>query len=659
MRVTIFQKKSFCFFTLLAFLVGLGFVLLYLRIITIYPIEAGSIVRQRLVKGIQQTLEHLELQGNELAQDPYIIQALLERDDYALLSYTKEEVVRRNIGMVGVADKNGIILSRSLTSAKRGDNAFLTGPIGRALLSDDSTQNSVENTKFNGIDQVFFTTGRFVYLGSEKIGALFANQLADDAFARKFRDAYLPKSEVVFYTVDGGVYGSSFDKNDPVLEAVQNIILPEGEWVLGEDFVKIITLNHELYLVRNAHIQGLEGIATGVSVFTPLPWLDPLIYIAPLVILLSILSFFPIRLIMKGHLKGWVRRLCVTLYFAQILFWALVITLIWLNYVQKYRYLDEKTFSIYNSVLSLKPESGVFLTNTEQKVDIYLHAGEEINAYQIDLQFDPIMIEPKSLAVIEGACPLSVARETGVAGLISFSCTIPLGKSDFGDGKVATFVFEGRKAGVTSISFASTTAVYANDGLATSVLRADTGAQYTFQDVLATRKPSLFYSFTHPNENRWYKKDVTKVVWQPADEAMLTLYTKSGERVGNKIGQGRAEFFLPHDGEYIIAVSDLSGKERLGEIVVKKDTTPPEPFKLKSSSLEIDSGDVIRFEAKASDATSGLQRMVYVQINEGIFYPTRDSFSVPFESKGNYRVTVKVFDLAGNSREAHVDVKVR
>ncbi len=109
---------------------------------------------------------------------------------------------------MGVANKEGVILGRTLTTGKYGDNVFLSTPAGRVVIQGKSVQ-SIELTGFG--NQICLTTARPILAQDEMIGALFANYLLDDTYASHVTKSYLsPGAAVVFYTKEYGVYGNSF-----------------------------------------------------------------------------------------------------------------------------------------------------------------------------------------------------------------------------------------------------------------------------------------------------------------------------------------------------------------------------------------------------------------------------------------------------------------
>ncbi len=152
----------------------------------------------RFQAGIKSDLKYLKENGDKIAQDQNLIKDLVSLNIDNLSSFLQTATTKYSIGLIGITDKNGVILSRTRTYNKVGDNAFLNTVLGRSLIQNGATE-SVEAPVGFDPRQIFLTTTRFVMNQNEMVGALFANYLTDDTYAKNFRDKYLPEEvEVVF-----------------------------------------------------------------------------------------------------------------------------------------------------------------------------------------------------------------------------------------------------------------------------------------------------------------------------------------------------------------------------------------------------------------------------------------------------------------------------
>jgi hypothetical protein len=217
--------------------------------------------------GIAKDFAYLKEQGDAVANNELIQKYLITENHEGLLSLLQEEKKSRSIGLMGVANEGGIIVSRTLSTEVRGDNVFLTAPVGRVVAQGKSAE-SIELTGF--INQLFMTTGRPIVHDGEMIGALFANYLTDDSYANRFRDLYLPKNtEVVFYTKEYGVYGDSF-KDKEIENLIKSYFNTGSEWIQNGSSDQTVSFSDgTVYFVRNIVFPGLEKSPGGALIFVP------------------------------------------------------------------------------------------------------------------------------------------------------------------------------------------------------------------------------------------------------------------------------------------------------------------------------------------------------------------------------------------------------
>lgn len=176
--------------------------------------------------GIKSDLQYLKEKGDDISKDEKLAELILSKNATALVDYLQEKRNKYSIGLMGATDAKGVILSRTRTASKVGDNVFLTSPAGRVLAQENHVE-SVEETSAFDPHQLFLTTGRHVIRDGKMIGSLFANYLTDDEYAKAFKSKYLPAGvEVIFYNKNAGIYGESF--NDPEIHRLTNSYFNSG-----------------------------------------------------------------------------------------------------------------------------------------------------------------------------------------------------------------------------------------------------------------------------------------------------------------------------------------------------------------------------------------------------------------------------------------------
>jgi hypothetical protein len=230
--------------------------------------------------------------------------------------------------------------------------------------------------------------------------------------------------------------------------------------------------------------------------------------------------------------------------------------------------------------------------------------------------------------------------------------------------------------GTFDISFdQSETKVLANDGLGTNVLRMSQSGSYrvdnfdTSMDSTATtsaERSIVVFSPTHPNESRWYNLEKAYFVWRGKPDAVYRYaFDTSPETIPSNehiVTDSKVKLSVPGDGIYYFHLQNVSGGP-IAHYRVRSDMTPPSILAMKLSQNKIIAGDVVRFSFDAKDPISGIQRNYYVDLGNRLFLPAGQDLFVPFLNSGDQKVTLRVYDDAGNYSEktetVHVAEKAR
>lgn len=606
-------------------------------------------------RGIDQDVAHLKKQGDELAQSSVLIKELLSKNRNELIRITKQEREKRNIGLMGVANATGVIMSRTLSSERYGDNVFLTAPVGRIVARGVSSE-SIEMSGF--YDQLFMTTGRPIWNQGTMIGALFANYLLNDQYAIDFKNRFLSKgTHVVFYTKQAGVYGSSFTDQD-INKTITSYFSTGSEWIDAGMTNKTIYLeNGTAFYVKNIVFPGLEQSPGGALLFIPRPDVTNVASIILAVIAGLVFIYFMVRYHKSCNHKGrhyffWL-GVCVV---------PLVAIFYSVFYIDNLGYpkIGYVPYKLYNSTLELEPSSGIYAIHSEQVFDIVIKTGDEvINAAQIELAFDPKKVEINELDTDNSACSHILEKTIdSINGKIILSCviidskvsrekTVSLGKIIATPIAVGTFDFVFDLEG---------TKVLADDGLGTDVLRIAQNASYRIDNFnLDQSKQSgvnfILFSPTHPNESRWYNKKTAKFVWlRPKDSSyryVVDTYPNTIPDKGTVVHDNQVSFPIQQDGVLYFHLQSIKG----GPVVhykLQSDFTPPDIISINKSETEIHAGSVVRFSFNAEDVLSGVQRNYYIDLIGHLFLPVGNQVFVPFSEIGKQTITLRVYDLAGN-----------
>lgn len=641
----------------------------------------GSHIKTRALKavtdGLAVDLDHLRVQGDAVAENTTLKGFLIEGNSDKILGVISDERERRGIGLMGVANKDGIIISRTRSVDNRGENAFLVSPQGRAVV-EGKRPASIEVSSFDPT-QVIMTTGRPIVSGTSTVGALFANYLLDDVYSERFKKTYLFDGvQVSFYTKDLGLYGTSIrtEEERSVLNSYFNI---DSDWIKRGKTGDIVQFDSGVYYhVENIVFPGLElNNSTGVLVFVP--YYGYSVVVRTFIVIFALLTF--IILAYHAHRATTKEQRNRYYYWTTASMFVLLIIIIYIiNHAIFVRYVSLKRipYILYNSTLRLQPDSGIFDANFDRPVSILVNTGDEsINALSVHISFDPARVQIQDVDMEHSICSNVLEKAVDIANKeVRISCIVTSPGFSGPQGVIGDIIVHPLVTGDFSLSFDDHAQVLANDGLGTNVLRQTIDGSYHTVPPLATstmknkkslpdenRSPIVF-SPTHSNTSRWYNSSDVKFVWSAVagDGYLYTFDQATGTipRSGVRTTETKARVTASADGIYYFHVATVSG-DRVGptrHYQVMIDTTPPADVTIRSSQDEVNMGDVVRFEFAAQDVTSGLQNTMYIDLDNGTFLPVGRQTYVPFVDIGTIPVRLRVYDKAGNFTEIEKVVNV-
>lgn len=661
-------------FLLKALYVALG-VFLFLFVLfhiagALYVSSIASKATENFQLGITQDLTYLKEQGDQVAKDESLIKSLIARDSDSLIDITKKEVETRSIGLIGVADSEGVMVSRTFSRSDLGQNVFLTVPAGRVVSQGKSVQ-SIELTGFG--NQLFLTTARPVMHQGKMIGALFANYLANDTYAIHFRDAYLPQGvEVLFYTKDFGVYGDSF--SDPeIRKLIASYFNSGSDWIKTESSGKTVSFkDYSFYIVENVVFPGLEQSPGGALIFVPRSDISNILNILIGILTLCFFLFLAFRHHVRSRVeeRGW--RYYVLLVGVSIPVFILALSALYLQNIG-YLKLEHIPYALYNSTLRLQPEFGIYDVNFEQRISVVVDTGDEnINAVQIGLLFDTEAIEVKALETASSTCSYVIENTIDAhTGLAKLACVILKSEGERGSLKIADVVVVPKQTGTFTLAFdKEETKVFASDGLGTDVLRMSQSGSYTvdnfdpFLFTTTTQQSFVIFSPSHPNQSRWYNTDTAHFVWRGKQGAVYKYaFDSSPDTVpsnSHTTQDSAVTVPVPGDGIFYFHLQLASGGSTV-HYRVQADRTPPSIVSINLSENMIVAGDVVRVSFDGEDVGSGIQKNYYVDLGSHLFLPIGSQLFIPFLEAGDQKVVFRVYDNATNYSEKsqiiHVESK--
>jgi len=628
-----------------------------------YPKRAVQKTFEKTRVGINQELSELMEKGNEVASIPKVVSAIASEDSGTLSEILPIEKEKRGINLMKVVNKDGVVIVRTVTTNAVGDNTFINSPIGRKMVQSGQSVASVETSAVDA-RQLIISTGRFVYRNNVRIGALTATYLADDIYATHFANAYLPEgSEVAFYTKEYGLAGTSI--TIPVSKKlIEGYLKPELDIIQNDNTEKLIRLpDGKIFIVRNMFLPGVEGSAGGVLIFTQLKYINLLVIIdllIPLAIFFIVLFKLRRHYLRRGKKISWC---CPSLDIFVIIYFLSCLTLLLFLYGNLPKF-KMPVYPLYNSVLRLQPEGGIFDSRFPQRISVILDSGgEAINAIRLSLSYNPSELKVQSIDMDRSICENFILSEhNSKTGQIEMECIIP-NPGFKGNGAIVGDLFFKAEPGIkqTVIRFNDDSQVLANDGLGTNVLRLAVNSTIRFNaDSLTAGKESLLlFSPSHPNPERWYSKKTVALSWAPSLPGRISAVDGVLEKTSASLPPLQKKVLEDGTHHFTVSMRAESGKEISESIAVNIDTTPPETLTLSASETKIKPGGLVRFTASGKDSMSGLQRVFYLKIDDEIFFPIGQDVYIPFPQSGVYTITLRAYDKAGNYSDTSKKITVR
>ncbi len=327
-----------------------------------------------------------------------------------------------------------------------------------------------------------------------------------------------------------------------------------------------------------------------------------------------------------------------------------------------------------NASLSLVPAYGAYLVGSTFEVSVLLDThGNQINTVEVHFTYPPDILQ-----IIKPAGGTSFIQTwffppafSNQDGTLALAGGIAPGGINTSNGLITTVTFRAVAPGDAALSILKMSKVLMHDGKGTDVLGSRGSAVFTIR-VRPPEGPEVS-SPTNPDPNRWYQNNAPLFTWQP---------TEGGGGYSFVLNENPEDIPLPEvlTTDLVKAYADVKDGIKYFHIRVFKDgawsgathlpvridTTPPTPFTPRVEyAPQLGAPPLIFFETK--DAYAGVDhyavKVIRTDETSGIeedvtpfFVETESPYKVPVSFPGKYTVVVRVFDKAGNARDAVVNI---
>jgi len=325
--------------------------------------------------------------------------------------------------------------------------------------------------------------------------------------------------------------------------------------------------------------------------------------------------------------------------------------------------------------LYLSPNSGTFYVGSTFDVSIFVNTGgEDINAVQTDLKFDPKKLQIASPTAGKSFISVWISQPTysNIYGTAFFQGGIPSPGINTSAGLISTITFRAIAPGETTIYFLDSSRVLLDDGKGTNVLTSMGRGVYTLS-IPPPEGPKVF-SPTHPDQNKWYKNPNPTFSWEKEEGVTDFSYSLDFDSQGvpDNIPEGdftSISFTDLKDGIWYFHIKAKKAGIWGGtsHYLVQLDSTPPASFTLGvEPSIKTSVSQPI-ISSITTDALSGFDHFEVKIIDispdreekeVAFFVEVVSPYKLPALEPGQYMIVVKAFDKAGNWRNESVKIEI-
>lgn len=325
--------------------------------------------------------------------------------------------------------------------------------------------------------------------------------------------------------------------------------------------------------------------------------------------------------------------------------------------------------------LYFSPAGGSFFVGSTFDVSVFVNTGgENINAVEVNLKFDPIKIQVASPTAGKSFIEVWVSQPTfsNTKGTLSFIGGVPSPGINTSAGLVSTVTFRAISPGETQITFLDSSKVLKNDPQGVNILTSMNRGVYTLL-IPPPEGPKVF-SPTHSDQNKWYKNNNPTFSWEKEEGVIEFSFSIDQDPMAvpdnTSEGNGTSVSYTEiGDGIWYFHVKAKKGDIWGGTSTypVKIDASPPASFTptVQPSEKTVEKQPLVSFFT--TDSVSGMDyyQIKYINVTPekveeeaGFFTEASSPYKLPVLEAGKYLMIVRAYDIAGNWREGNVKIEV-
>lgn len=301
------------------------------------------------------------------------------------------------------------------------------------------------------------------------------------------------------------------------------------------------------------------------------------------------------------------------------------------------------------------------------------------NAAQGSLIFPPSVLSLKSISRSGSIFSFWTTEPTGSdsTGRVTFSGGIPNPGYKGSGGLIFIATFTAKAVGTASLSMTGGK-ILANDGYGTDIFSGSGSATITVaaastpttpttppaQPAVPGKPSPTITPAAFPQPNTWYPGNTSNVNFSHGGGYIGTSYvvdqnpnTDPGQSANTT--SGSAIITLTTDGVWYVHARNqyATGWSSTTTIILRRDTTPPEPFTITVTRDRGDADPTPTLTFSAKDATSGIAGYT-ISIDGQTATPTNSPVTLPALMSGSHEIVIVASDQSGNKQTAKVIVNV-
>ena len=325
--------------------------------------------------------------------------------------------------------------------------------------------------------------------------------------------------------------------------------------------------------------------------------------------------------------------------------------------------------------LYFSPASGTFFVGSTFDVSVFVNTGgEDVNAVEINIKFDPAKLQVASPTAGKSFIEVWVSQPTysNTLGTMSFIGGVPSPGINTSAGLVSTVTFRAIAPRITTVLFLDSSKVLRNDPEGTNILTSMGRGVYTL--VIPPPEGPKVFSPTHPDTNKWYKDNNPTFCWEKEEGITDFSYSFDQDPKGIPDNLSEGDYTCISYSEVKDGIWYFHVKAKKAEVwggtshyLVQIDITPPAIFipTVEPSPKTTERQPLISFIT--TDALSGISHyeLKYIDITPerkeeevGFFREVTSPYKLPPLEVGKYLVVVRAYDVAGNYREGTVKIEI-